>query len=93
MNSLDFLFIKAHFPAHNSPFLGYTTPGYASKRGKNGEASHKEVFLAEKINLNVPTKKNRKTLPNSKYQIHCVSPRRKHIKQFMIPFGVDGHLI
>lgn len=93
MNSMDFLFIKAHFPAHNSPQLGYTTPGYTSKRGKNGEASQKEVFLAAKINLHLPTKKNRKALPNSKYQVHCLSPRRKRIKQFMIPFWVYGHLI
>lgn len=93
MNSMDFLFIKAHFPAHNSPQLGYTTPGYASKRGENGEASQKEVFLAAKINLHLPTKKNRKALPNSKYQVHCLSPRRKRIKQFMIPFWVCGHLI
>lgn len=56
MNSKDFLLIKAHFPAHNSPQLGYTSPGHASKRRKNREASQKEVFWATKINLHLPTK-------------------------------------
>lgn len=56
MNSMDFLLIKAHFPAHNSPQLGYTSPGHASKRRENREASQKEVFLATKINLHLPTK-------------------------------------
>ena len=60
MNSLDFLFIKAHFPAHNSPFLGYTTPGYASKRGKNGEVSHKRGVLGWKNQLKRTNKEKQK---------------------------------
>jgi len=46
---MDFLFIKAHFPAHNSPLLGYTTPGYASKKGKKmGKPAKKRCFWLQK---------------------------------------------
>jgi hypothetical protein len=45
MNSLDFLLIKVHLPAYNSPQLGYTTPGYASKRRqKQGSQPERGVF-------------------------------------------------
>ena len=48
---MDFLFIKAHFPAHNSPLLGYTTPGYASKKGKKMGVDLKIILNKVLINI------------------------------------------
>lgn len=56
MNSMDFLLIKAHFPAHNSPRLGYTSPGYASKKGEKQESQPERGVFGCKNQL-TPTNK------------------------------------
>lgn len=58
MNSMDFLFIKAHFPAHNSPQLGYTTPGSASKTGGKWESQPERGVFGCKNQL-TPTNKEK----------------------------------